>query len=435
MTSALNDRRADARSDRMSPRRLAMLAPWRLQVAGYTLAAAYVGVFVYIYNAGIWLVDSNGMPLALIDFKYWWVGGTQALHGNVSSIYDPAQFKDMLVALVGSDHAEDLVFVNFAYPPIIFLILAPLPMLPYSTAFLLWEAVPLLACVAVVFLIVRRPPAIALALASPFGAINVFWAQTAFLRAALLGAALLALERRPALAGVFIGCLTFKPQFGILIPVALLAARQWRALASAAVTAAFLIAVSIAAFGIEPWIAFPRGFFGNAGEVLLQVSDRKVPWTWIQTVYGLFRTLQGSAALAWLAQGSVAAAIAVIVWLVWRYQTRYELKAALLSAAVLIATPYEWADDLTVIAVPIAFLAKDQINRGLMRGEQTILVALFGMGLALLLLYGTAPLGPVISITLVGVILRRVLRDPWVPGPAGAASRLPEACRDFSLRP
>jgi len=397
---------------RACPRLLGIFAAWRLQAYGYALAAVYAAVFFIWYKAGVWFLDSNGVPLPRIDFTDWWIGGTQALHGAAASIYDPAQLTDLQKAMVAPDYANDLdrywPYHNWPYSPIFFLIVAPLPMLPYATAFLIWEAVPLLACIAVVFLIVRRPAAIALVLASPFGAQDIRWAQTGFLFASLFGAALLALDRRPVLAGVFIGCLTYKPQFGILIPVALVAARQWRAFASAAVTAAFLVGVSITAFGIEPWIAFPRGFLANAGDILLQ---GKASWMGLETVYGLVRTLHGSEALAWLVHSCVTAGIAIIVWLVWRSPVRYPLKAALLSAATLTATPYAWSHDLTVIAIPVAFLAKDQIDCGLLRGEQTILVALFGMALAILICGGALPFGPVITITLVAVILRRVVHD------------------------
>ena len=55
--------------------------------------------------------------------------------------------------------------------------------------------------------------------------VNVGHGQNGFLTAALLGGALHWLDRRPWLAGVLIGCLAYKPQFGVLIPVALLAGR------------------------------------------------------------------------------------------------------------------------------------------------------------------------------------------------------------------
>ncbi len=85
--------------------------------------------------------------------------------------------------------------------------------------------------------------------------------------------------------------------------------------------------------------------------------------------------------------------MAVIVWLVWRSRVRYALKAAALSAAALIATPYAFAYDLAAIAVPVAFLAQDQIDRGLLRGEQTTLLALFAASLVVFAMAGKAPAG------------------------------------------
>ena len=67
------------------------------------------------------------------------------------------------------------------------------------------------------------------------------------------------------IAGIFIGCLTYKPQWGILIPVALLAAKEWRAFAGAAATTALLVGASIAVFGTGPWEAFPRELLAQAG--------------------------------------------------------------------------------------------------------------------------------------------------------------------------
>jgi hypothetical protein len=45
------------------------------------------------------------------------------------------------------------------------------------------------------------------------------------------------LERRPYLAGSLFGLMIFKPQLGLLLPVALIAGRQWRVFAAAAATA------------------------------------------------------------------------------------------------------------------------------------------------------------------------------------------------------
>jgi arabinofuranan 3-O-arabinosyltransferase len=426
-------RRGDAGSGQRSPRPLGVFAAWWLQAYGYALAAAYAAMFFSMYKAGAWLVNNTGTP-RLNDFTYNWIGGAQALHANTAALFDPTALLKIQAAVVGLDYSKETFFQNWPYPPIFLLVMAPLAMLPYITAFLGFQAMTLLGCIAVVFLIVRQPAAIALVLASPFNISNVAQGQTGFLRASLVGAALLALERRPVLAGVFIGCLTYKPQFGILFPVALAAARQWRAITSAAITAAFLASASIAVFGIGPWEAFPRELLGHADGVLVRLpSAGPSIWPPVQTVHGLVRALHCSETLAALAQGCTTAGVALIVWLVWRSPGRYPLKAAILSAATFIATPFAWLHDLTVIAIPVAFLARDQIGSGLLRGEQTIMIALLGAA-ATLLFVGTLPLGPVIVIALVGVILRRVVRDGGEPGPAVTVSRLPEARRGMALR-
>ena len=104
------------------------------------------------------------------------------------------------------------------------------------------------------------------------------------------------------------------------------------------------------------------------------------------------------------------------MWLVWRSELRYALKAATLSAAALVAAPHAFAYDLAAIAIPIAFLASDQMRCGLLQGEQTILLAMFGTVFAVLVIFadrpagptfGSIPLGPFVMTTLLGVVLRR----------------------------
>jgi hypothetical protein len=90
-------------------------------------------------------------------------------------------------------------------------------------------------------------------------------------------------------------------------------------------------------------------------------------WGLLQTVYGLVRYFDGSAALAWLAQAVTTAGIAIIVWLVGRSEGRYPLQAATLSAAALIASPWASAADMPAIVIPAAFLAADQIRCGVLR--------------------------------------------------------------------
>ena len=50
----------------------------------------------------------------------------------------------------------------------------------------------------------------------------------------LLGGALVSLDRRPLIAGILFGLMAYKPQFGLMIPIALAAGGYWRSFSAAA---------------------------------------------------------------------------------------------------------------------------------------------------------------------------------------------------------
>jgi arabinofuranan 3-O-arabinosyltransferase len=387
------------------PRLLGIFANWRLLSYGYTFPVFYAVFFLYLYSHGLWLLNKDGMPV-YHDFTNMFVAGWEALHGHAASVYDPVEHLKAQERLMGT---ERTLFSIWPYPPPYFLILAPLAALPYLVAFFAFETGTLLGLVVVVHRIVRRTPAIALVLASPFTAWNFLMGQSGFLTATLIGSALLLLEHRPVLAGVFIGSLTYKPQFGILFPVALVASREWRAFASAAATATLLAVASAAAFGIGTWTTLPQAFAAQAGVNLF--PDTPSQWAKLQTVYGLISYFNGGVVIAGLAQILVTCGAGVVVWLAWRSNVRYALKAAALSAGVLIATPYAFGYDLAAIAIPVAFLASDQLRVGLLRGEQTALLTLFAVSLSIIPAGGRAPVGALALLVLYFLIMRRSLHS------------------------
>jgi arabinofuranan 3-O-arabinosyltransferase len=387
-------------------RLLGIFAAWRLRAYGLAVVALYLALVWYGYHGGFWPVNGKGVPTTT-DFTSAWIAGRQALHGHAALLYDSAEFVRLQQALIGP---RPVYFPNFPYPPTYLLILAPVAVLRYLAAFFTYELTTLLACIAVAYLIVRRHPAIALVLASPFTLWNFMAGQSGFLTAALIGAALLALERRPVLAGVFIGCLTYKPQFGILFPVALVAAGKWRTIFSAAGTAALLVGLSAAVFGADVWAAFPRELAAQGKFNLADPTNAN--WALNHTVYGLVRRLGAGAAPAGAAQAVTTLGLATLIWCVWRAgMIRYPLKAATLAAAALIATPYSLAYDMAAIAIPVSFLAKDQMSYGLVRGEQTMLLGLFAASFSVLPTVGRMPVGLAIVLGVLGLVLRRALRS------------------------
>ena len=81
-------------------------------------------------------------------------------------------------------------------------------------------------------------------------------------------------------------------------------------------------------------------------------------WEKIQSIFSAVRNLGGPIAARLRRAGALVLALAVsLVWL-WRSRAAYELKAAALALACLLATPYVLDYDLMVLAIAIAFLAR-----------------------------------------------------------------------------
>ena len=200
-----------------------------------------------------------------------------------------------------------------------------------------------------------------LALAFPAVFVNLGQAHNGFLTAALIGAALAQLDRRPWLAGVLIGCLAYKPQFGLLIPLVLIASGRWRVFAAAAATVALLALAVTLAFGAEVWTAFLASTKFTRTVVLEQGGTG---WYKIQSVFSWVRMWGGGIALAYGAQAAVTLAIAAALTWLWRSPAAYPLKAAALVIGCALATPYSLDYDLMLLAPAIAYLALDGWARG-----------------------------------------------------------------------
>ena len=95
-----------------------------------------------------------------------------------------------------------------------------------------------------------------LALAFPAVLINVGHGQNGFLTAALLGGALVVLDRRPIVAGILFGLLVYKPQYGLMLPLVLAVSGRWKCFAAAAATVVLLTIVTTLTFGASVWHAF-----------------------------------------------------------------------------------------------------------------------------------------------------------------------------------
>jgi len=343
---------------------------------GLMLALGYLIVLGSAYLDGHFLTDAQGKPIAN-DFVNVWAAGRLTLDGDPAAAYDWPLHKAAEMRAVGHAFAN---YYGWHYPPTFLFVAAALAALPYLVAAIFWLVATLAAYVATLAGILGARAGIFLALGFPAALWNVTAGQNGFLTASLIGGTLALMERRPALAGICLGLLTYKPQFGLLFPIVLIADRRWLTLAFAALVAVGLAALSWLAFGITSWQVFLDGLPVTSRVVL---GEGAADWDRLQSLFGLMRAHGAGETVAWTVQAIGTLALAAgLVWL-WRSRVAFELKAAALAAGTLFATPYLYMYDLVVLAVAVAFLLRYAFEHGMSSIENA---GLAGAG-ALILIY------------------------------------------------
>jgi hypothetical protein len=303
----------------------------------------------------------DGRPIG-IDFQVFWTAARVALAGTPALVYEPLvmyQAKELLIPGVVAPSP-------WLYPPSFLLMVLPLGLLPYFVALAVFMLSTVLG---LVWVWRRTAPGGAgafLLLASP----AVFWAlvfgQNTFLTAALFGVGLMLLPTRATLAGIAFGLLTIKPQFGLMIPLVLIAQRQWRCLASAAVTALLLLGVSLLVVGPRTLTAFL--------DVMPVYSD------WMATNEGMHKlntSLFSAARMAGLSisaayavHGAVVILVLLAVLRVWTMTATHAIRCAVLGLGTMLVSPYLLYYDLVWSLLPLAWFAAHACEQGWRRGDR-----------------------------------------------------------------
>jgi alpha-1,2-mannosyltransferase len=358
------------------------------------------------------LIDRNGKPLGT-DFSSFYAAGSLVLDGRAGDVYDMALHYAREQQIFGAATP----YYGWLYPPIFLLVAVPLALLPYPLALAIWQGGSFAFYLAVIAAILRRQRSdggaiahiwLPAAAAFPAVFINLGHGQNGFLTAALLGAALVALPKRPILAGILFGLLAYKPQFAVIIPVALLASGQWRTILAAGATVIALAAATYVAFGPDLWWSFVAST-ETSRKLLLEQGD--VGFEKLQSVFAAVRMWGGGVTLGYIVQGAASVvAVGSVAW-IWRSSTDRDLKAALLLVATLLASPHVLDYDLMILAPAIAFMVAAGAARGFRHYEITLLAAAW---IAPLLARGIAgstgiPLGLMTVLALYALIMRRAI--------------------------
>ena len=407
----------------------------RIRMVAVAVLLASAAGFLYLVVTATGGVDLQGRPIGT-DFSNVYAAGTYVLEGNAVAPFDSVQQYAREQAIFG----EATQFYGWHYPPYFLFVAAALAWMPYGLALFVWQAITLGLYLLAIRAILKAfapqrgatasadPLWLVLALAFPAVLINVGHGHNGFLTAALLGGGLVILGRRPLIAGILFGLMAYKPQFGLMIPIALAAGGYWRSFAAAAATAVMLTLVTTLVFGVQVWHAF---FVGAEYTRTVVLEQGDTGWHKIQSFFSWARMWGAPVPLAYAIQGTATLVLAMASAWLWHGKAPYPLKASGLCLAAILATPYTLDYDMMVLAPAIAFLAADGMARGFGPWEKTALAALWLVPLVARTFPQVTliPLGVPVMLAMFVLILRRAELALALPM-AFSAARVKQSVRE-----
>ncbi len=331
---------------------------------GAAIFCAAVGVYDLLY---VYFILSGGPaigPRHLVLFPDFLVFDA-AVHawreGKLALIYDVDAFSAFQNA--------GLHFRPFLYPPIWLLMLLPLGAIAVGKTYAVFMTAT--AAIATALEGWRDWPGWLAVVVSPAAAWVVLSGQNTFLSLGLFYGGLHLLPRAPIAAGVLLGLLAYKPQIWVLVPLALLAARQWKTLAVTLATVAVLALTSLALFGLDFW----RGFFDAARIASSAAATERM----FDQMHVQMTTLLAAARMAGLSTGvagllQIAGALLAVaaVWFAFRRHGPGTAQTAVLAAATFLVSPYTLNYDLLLLMPAVVALHRRGAAQGFLPGERIL---------------------------------------------------------------
>ena len=352
-------RPSDGRPPRGIARRVAaLLTPRRMAVWGTGLLILSWGLHIYVMAVPGY-IDRDGRFKGT-DYIQFYVLGSLFNDGRTDALYDGSAHLAEGRRRITPDlrlHAEH---VN--YGPQLALAFSPLARLRFEWSLAIFLVLTAAVYALAVWLVWRECPALRghgrlvalLASGSPLFVTVVRYAQLSAVSLLIFSIALVALRRRREFAaGLAIGCLAFKPQLGIVVAIALVAARQWRVVAGAAIAALAQLGIGWLVGGTDGMAAYLKVLW----TLLLNPSLVQLYPSEIHSLGGFFQLLVPwpSVVAACSLIGLIAALVAAVRG--WSSTAPQTVRWGLLVLLTVLASPHLIAYNLVLLTVPLLVFA------------------------------------------------------------------------------
>jgi hypothetical protein len=332
----------------------------RLRAHAFILALCLWSV--YLWNMATPGLLDRARNLKGTDFLHFYTLGTLAVAHRGVDLYNlPVQ---SALSAQRIPEAASIVYLPL-YPPQVSLFFAPLALLPYGFALIVWLGLSSLIYGLCCYAVWKACPALRihgitvfiLAIAFPAFWHLIAWGQTSALALAFFTLAFFALRgEREFLAGLALGCLIFKPQLVIAPAVVFFATLRLKVIAGAILSAAAQLTAAYLSYGPDPLRDWIRALL-NLRNRLPLLEPRLYQTHSLRTFWTMLLPWPSVSLALYLITALLISAITISCW---RSPLPLPLRhSALLLATVLLA-PHLTVYDLIILA-PAFLLLSDWI--------------------------------------------------------------------------
>mgnify|MGYP001766169901 CR=1 FL=1 len=351
----------------------------RLIIFFLVLLLVYIGAVLYFAASERVEYGDDLMAPVGVDYAMYYSAGITAASGNVEDVYNVPVQQATTAQLLGINRIQpDL---QWFYPPTTMLMLMVVfSKLPFILSEILWLGLTLAFAVFGMFRLLQNRKKLAW-LTVGFSAVvfGLQWGQNCFLSTALLSLGLAYTKKRPALAGLMFGLLTYKPQLALFPLLLMLLTGEWKVIKWSAVFALVPVALSFLVFKPHVWVIYLKSFFQQSNPLGDEIWTRTFD---IQpTVYSCLRLMGiGGLALKILIP-LIFAALLFMVIVIWKRSGNINLTSSAMILGLLLSAPYYVQYDLMLLCIPFIMLTDELIETRAALKDICMLEAVFIMPL------------------------------------------------------
>ena len=303
----------------------------RVALVGFALLWVILTIYAWSWNFQV----PN-----FTDYLSYWAAGKLTLGGDPAAAYDVAKHRAIEFTVL-----KFYGLLPFPYPPPFLIVVTPFSLLSYEWGFAAW----VLATLAIYVFGTRRVADLPFTVGHPSVLMNGLIGQNGLLTCPIFVTGAFLLRQRPFLAGAVLGLLVIKPQLALLLPVAVIAARLWPAIAGAALSAGAFLLLALVLFGFGAF----EGFINILPLYTELMRQDKWPWNEFISVFAFLRWFGVDQSIALSVHAIVAAVAIAVTWVAWSRD--WEEQLPILAAATLLVPPYLLTYDSLLMIVPIGF--------------------------------------------------------------------------------